>query len=201
MFEKFEWEGRRPRILGIGGTLRDGSRSRAALAAALRAAEKIGAETEMQALNDLRLPMFWPGRPLKAYPEEVHRLLAVARRSDGMIWSTAGYHGTVTGATKNALDFFEFLADASYLDGRPVGLIATAGGDMAAVNAIDAMVHVVHALRGTALPLKVPIGQARHAIDGQGRVRDEKAQRRLEMLGRLVVEQAQLRSASSRVAA
>jgi NAD(P)H-dependent FMN reductase len=107
-----------------------------------------------------------------------------------MIWSTAGYHGTIAGVTKNALDFLEFLSESEspYLHQRVVGLIATAAGELAAVNAINAMVHVVHALRGTVAPLFVPVPRARESVDSTGRVVDQKVAGRLDMLGKLVVE-------------
>jgi NAD(P)H-dependent FMN reductase len=69
-------------------------------------------------------------------------------------------------------------------------LISTTGGGMAAVNAIGVMVNVVHALRGVAAPLSVPVTQSWKAFDEEGNIRDEGVARRLESLGRLVVELA-----------
>ena len=179
-----------PLVVGIGGTLRDGSRSLAALKHALSAAEAAGARTKLLALNKMDLPLFRPGLRLDDYPSDVQKVVNAAAESDGLLWSTAGYHGTLAGVTKNALDYLEFLSRQSYLDGRPVGLISVAGGDMAAVNAIDAMVHTVHALRGNALSLKVPIGGSRSAFSPDGEIVNDKARRRLEMLGELVAEEA-----------
>jgi FMN reductase len=112
--------------------------------------------------------------------------------ADALLWSTAAYHGTLAGVTKNALDFAQYLArdERPYLEDRIVGLIATAGGGMAAVNAINAMVNVVHALRGVAAPLSVPVTQSWKAFDEEGNIRDEWVAGRLESLGRLVVEMA-----------
>jgi hypothetical protein len=61
---------------------------------------------------------------------------------------------------------------------------------MAAVNAIGAMVNVVHALRGVAVPLSVPVTQSWKVFDEEGNIRDEGVARRLESLGRIVVEMA-----------
>ncbi len=179
-------------VVGIGGTLRQHSLSRAALEYALRSAEAAGASTELLALHDLKLPLYVPDQPLEDYGHNVHRLLEAVRRADAMIWSTAAYHGTLAAPTKNALEFIEFLKqhDPPYLHGKVVGLIAVAGGDIAAVNAINAMVHIVHALRGTVAPLLVPIANARRAFDAQGKVIDEKWAMRLDQLGKLVVETA-----------
>jgi FMN reductase len=177
------------RVLGIGGTLRENSTSRWALEYALQAAAAAGATTELLTLHELNLPMFVPGKPVEAYDSSVARLLEAIRSADALILSTAGYHGTVAGVTKNALDFLEFLADDErpYLHEKVVGLIATSGGEMAAVNAINAVGHAVHALRGTVAPLLVAIPQSYLVFDAQGQIADSKWTGRLEQLGQLVV--------------
>jgi FMN reductase len=180
-------------IVGIGGTLRENSTSRWALERALRSAGQAGATTELLALNDLRLPMYEPDKPLHEYEPSVKQLVDAVRRADALIWSTAGYHGTLAGVTKNALEFIEFLSKEQrpYLSERVVGLIAVAGGDIAAVNAISALVHTVHSLRGNVAPLLVPIATAHRVFDAQGNVVDGKYAARLDQLGRLVVDTAQ----------
>ena len=179
-------------IVGIGGTLREGSTSLLALEEALRAAEEAGATTELLDLRELDLPLYEPGKPLEEYGEIVKELVEAMRRADALLWSTAAYHGTLAGVTKNALDFAQFLSrdERPYLQDRIVGLISTAGGGMAAVNAIGAMVNVVHALRGVAAPLSVPLTQSWTAFDEEGNIRNEGVAGWLESLGRLVVEMA-----------
>jgi FMN reductase len=183
----------RLRVVGIGGTLRGGSSSLGALRRALRAAEEAGGETELLDLRKLNLPMYEPGRRLDAYGPEVRTLVEAVRAADALILSTAAYHGTLAGVTKNALDFTQFLArdERPYLDGRVVGLISSSGGERAAANTTDAMVHVVHALRGIVAPLMVTIPRAWQRSDGEGYITDENYGRRLDKLGKLVVEMAE----------
>ena len=183
---------RKPHVVGIGGTLRDGSKGLRALEEALQAAEEVGARTELLDLRELNLPMYEPGKPLEEYGASVEGLVEAMRGADALVWSTAAYHGTLAGVTKNALDFTQFMArdEEPYLQHKVVGLVATAGGGMAAVNAINAMVNVVHALRGVVAPLSVPIQQSWKAFDEEGNVRDEGVAKRLRALGRLVVEMA-----------
>jgi FMN reductase len=183
---------KRPHVVGIGGTLRDGSTGLRALETALAAAEEAGATTELLDLRELGLPMYEPGKPLEEFGESAERLVEAMRAADAMLWSTAAYHGTLAGVTKNALDFAQFMArdEKPYLQDKVVGLVATAGGGTAAVNAINAMVNVVHALRGVAAPLSVPVTQSWKVFDDEGNVNDEGVAERLESLGRLVVEMA-----------
>ena len=179
-------------VVGIGGTLREGSRGLLALEEALQAAEEAGATTELLDLRELDLPMYEPGKPLEEYGENVRELVEAMRGADALLWSTAAYHGTLAGLTKNALDFAQFLArdERPYLQDKVVGLIATASGGMGAVNAINAMVSIIHALRGVAAPLSVPVTQSWKTFDEEGNIRDEGVARRLGSLGRLVVEMA-----------
>jgi FMN reductase len=182
----------RLRVVGIGGTLREGSTSLGALRRALEAATEAGAQTELLDLRELALPMYEPGRPPGDYGPEVSTFVEAVRGADALILSTAAYHGTLAGVTKNALDFMQFLArdERPYLDGRVVGLISTAGGERAAANTTDAMVHVVHALRGVVAPSIVTIPKVWQRSGGEGNITDEGYGKRLDKLGKLIVEMA-----------
>ena len=183
---------KRLRVVGVGGTLREGSTSLGALRRPLAAAEEAGADTELLDLRELDLPMYEPGRQLEVYGENVGRFVEAVRGADALLLSTAAYHGTLAGVTKNALDFVQFLArdERPYLQDKVVGLIATAGGEMAGASAARAMVDVVHALRGVAAPLVVAIPQVWRRADENGDITDERYAARLDGLGRLVVETA-----------
>src|SRR5579863_2928641 len=88
-------------------------------------------------------------------------------------------------ALKNALDFLELTAndDPPYLGGRLVGLVAASSGPIAAVQAINAMEQIVHALRGYVVPATAPIGPIERAIDrATGRITDARTQLKLTEL-------------------
>ena len=92
-----------PLIVGIGGTPRPGSSTERALILALRQAEAGGARTKLFGGEFLeRLPHFNPG---PAGPSAQQAELAEAvRDADGIILATPGYHGSLSGVVKNALD-------------------------------------------------------------------------------------------------
>ncbi len=183
----------RLKVVGIGGTLREHSSSLGALRRALAASERAGAEVELLDLDGLKLPMYEPRKPLDEYGENVRRLVEAMREADALLVSTAAYHGTLAGVTKNALDFAQFLGkdEPAYFEGKVVGLISTAGGEQAASNANAAMVHAVHALRGIVAPLMVGVTKAWQRTDDEGEITDPGYGGRLDDLGRLVVELAQ----------
>jgi FMN reductase len=185
--------GGRLNVAGIGRTLRGGSSSLGALRRALDAAQEAGAETELLDPRELNLPICEPGRPLYDYGPAVRRLVEAMRWADALLLSTAAYHGTLAGVTKNALDFAQFLAqdERPHLDGRVVGPISSASWERAAANTADALVHVVHALRGVVAPSMVTIPRVWQRSDGEGNINAEGYSNRLKKLGKLVAEMAE----------
>lgn len=180
------------KIVGLGGSLHANSTNLFALKHALQAAEDAGAQTDLLDLNTLEIPLFRPKQSYANQPNDVKEMIERIKDADGLIFSTAAYHGTLAGVTKNALDYLEYLrtGDLPYLDKKVVGLIATAGGEIAGVNSINTMVQIVHALRGTVIPLSVPIAHAKKNVNAlEGFIAPVYANK-LDALGKLVVETA-----------
>lgn len=149
-----------PRIVGLGGTTREGSTSERALRLALEFAERAGAHTDLLLAADLQLPAYAPERGVRE-PRADH-LLELVRRADGVVVASPGFHGGPSGLIKNALDHLEELRedDRPYLDGRAVGCIVCAAGWQATATTLLALRSTVHALRGWPTPLGVTINSA-----------------------------------------
>ncbi len=176
------------RIIGLGGSLKPESASVKALRLALQGAEESGAQIELLQLHELALPMFVPDLEP---PTEVRRFVDKVAQSAGMIWSTPVYHGSMSGAFKNALDWIELLSkhDPPYLTDKVVGLIATAGG-VQGLQAINSMEFAVRSLRGYTHPLTAPIDRAWQLFDKSGNFSDEATIARLRTLGQGVARAA-----------
>ena len=138
--------------------------------------------------------MYTPDRPERT--PAARRLVDELARSDGVIMSSPGYHGGLSGLIKNALDYAEDLRNAElpYLEGRAVGCIACASGWQATTTTLIALRSVVHALRGWPTPLGVAINSAEGLTEPGADSADDAVQRQLETLGHQVVEFARLRS-------
>jgi FMN reductase len=177
------------RVVGLGGSLAAQSNSLAALRVALEGAQAAGALTELLDIRELKLPMYAPD--LNDVPESVERLCATVHESDGLLWSSPLYHGTISGSFKNALDWLQLLSnrEPAYLTDKVVGLISTAGGTQG-LQAVNTMEFVVRALRGWAVPLVIPIPQAWRIFDKQGHLQDEKVTEQLHALGHEVTRAA-----------
>jgi len=175
-------------VVGIGGSLRADSQSERALRVALEGARELGAQTIQYSGPELVLPFYDPSVPERT--DVALRMVEDLRRADGVILVSPGYHGTVSGLVKNALDYIEDLRDDErpYLDGRAVGTITSAMGWQAAVSTLTALRSIVHSLRGWPTPLGVPLNTAEVRFDADGTCSDQRAYDSLRLVGRQVAE-------------
>ena len=165
----------RPFIVGLGGTVRPGSTSETALARALAWAQGAGATSELFGGAFMAsLPIYNPD-DAGPHPER-DRLLEAVRRADGLIVATPGYHGSVSGLVKNALDSLEGLSGETrpYFDGRAVGCIVAASGAQAAGSTLAALRAIVHALRGWPTPLGATLNTGPGLLETGGGFLDAK---------------------------
>jgi FMN reductase len=178
------------RVLGIGGSTRERSSSERALRIALDAVGALGAETAMIAGPELILPIYEYGAA--AGNARARTLIEKLRWADALIVSSPGYHGSMSGMVKNALDYVEELrADARpYCDGMAVGCIAVADGWQAAVTTLQALRATVHALRGWPTPLGATLNNnvgGKALFDADGACLDAGVEAQLQTVGRQVV--------------
>ena len=151
-----------PHIVALGGTTRATSSTGRALALALDIAAARGARTTLLTADAIDFPNFDP--EAGGDSAAVAAFVAAVRSADAVIVGSPGYHGTLSGMVKNALDHVELTAkdDRPYFSDLPVGLIATAAGWQAAVTTLTGLRGIVHALRGWPTPLGIAI----NSMDG-----------------------------------
>ena len=149
-----------PHIVAIGGTLRPESATGRLLAAALDIATARGARTTLLTGDAIAFPHYEPGNAEGNV--SIGRYLEALRSADAVIVGSPGYHGTLSGLVKTALDYVEQLRsdERVYFDGLPVGLIATAAGWQAAVSTLQALRTITHSLRGWPTPMGLAINTA-----------------------------------------
>ncbi|MDE2356496.1 MAG: NAD(P)H-dependent oxidoreductase [Alphaproteobacteria bacterium] len=180
-----------PYIVGLGGTTRPGSSSERALERALATARSLGARTDLFGGAYLaRLPHYDPHAT--ASGEARRDFIAAIRRADGVIIATPGYHGSISGLVKNALDCLEDLREDArpYLDGRAVACIVAASGAQAAVSTLAALRSIVHALRGWPTPMGATLAAPR-LFNADGAFCDDRDAWQVDLTARQVVAFAQ----------
>jgi len=179
------------KVVGIVGSLRDGSYTRKAVELALDGAAQTGVRTSLIDLNDYDLIFVRRKYRDDDAPENVLALRHAVREAQGIILGTPEYHGSFSGVLKNALDLMGFEEFA----GKIVGLIGVAGGTLGAVNALNGLQMVGRSMHAWIYPRMVSIPQAWSRFDNEGRLTDFKIADRLEDLGREVARFAALHTA------
>ena len=184
-----------PLIVGIGGTTREGSSTERALVVALAAAEAGGARTVLLGGAFLAtLPIYDPG---PAGPTAEQQALADAvRAADGIIIATPGYHGSLSGVVKNALDTLELLNQDQrpYFTDRAVGIIVTASGWQAGGTTLTAVRSIIHAMRGWPTPFGAALNATSGSFETDGSPKDPRDAWQLTTVGEQVLEFAKMRS-------
>ena len=108
------------------------------------------------------------------------------RAADAYIICSPTYHGTISGAVKNALDSLEFLADDQprYLGGKAVALLGYGGAS--AMNVINSLYHTVRTLNAYVVPTVVILSRD-HLDPDSVDVRDANTRQRLAtMVGEVI---------------
>lgn len=187
-----------PRVVGVSGSLRDGSYTRTATLHALAAAERAGADVALVDPREYDLPLFDPDRD-DADAGDARAVKRAIREADGVVLGSPVYHGSYSAAFRNVHDY---CGKSEYED-TVVGLVVVAGGGTVA-SALDHMRVTVRGVRGWVVPHQVgirdasdkfaPAGAAATTLaDGTPIERafvDEDLAERTAELGRLVAEHA-----------
>ncbi|UPM42300.1 NADPH-dependent FMN reductase [Halocatena salina] len=185
--------GTQPRVVALCGSLRDESRTRIALHRVLSATAGAGGTTTLLDLRALELPML--NAETEAGSEDTERLTATIAEADSVVLGTPNYHGSYSGALKNALDHCgrEELADTT------VGLLEVAGGEFPG-TALAHLRAVCRTLHAWTLPTEVAIPESPTRITDDD-VQDPEVADRLDRLGRELVAYADVAQVPGRTRA
>ncbi|MGI0017603.1 MAG: NADPH-dependent FMN reductase [Nitrosotalea sp.] len=163
------------RVLGIGSSLRDNASSTTSLSITLDLAKKYGAETRLLDLKKNPLPMFDPVE--NKSNSDIQKAQDDVLWSDALILSTPDYHGSMSGAMKNFLDYFW-----SEFAGKTFGYICSSHEK--GLTAMDQMRTAVRQCYGWSMPYGVSVIDRDDFTDGKI---NPKLESRLDMLARDLV--------------
>ncbi|NKB66575.1 MAG: hypothetical protein GKR89_05905 [Candidatus Latescibacteria bacterium] len=169
-------------VVGLCGSLSEGSYTRRVVELALEGAQQTGARTQLIDLREYNLP-FCDGRDEEGeYPADVFRLQRDVAQARGVILGTPEYHGSFSGVLKNALDLMGF----DQWEGKMVGLVGVSGGRMGANNALNGLRDICRALHAWVIPEQASVPQAWKEFDDDGAMTDEELAERVRAVGKQV---------------
>jgi NAD(P)H-dependent FMN reductase len=171
------------RVVGLCGSLRPTSWTRAALQLALAGAHEKGAATELLDLRDFELS-FCTGEEKEPDRRNagVERLQQSIMQAHGIILATPNYHGTLSGVLKNALD----LMSMREFERKVVGLVGVSGGRTGATSTLNTLRAIGRSLHAWVIPWEAWVYNADAAFAADGSLRDDATAQRLKEVGRRV---------------
>lgn len=184
----------RPFVVGLGGTSTPGSSTEKSLKIAMAEAREAGADVQMFGFETLASLPHYLTAGAAEHPSALSLLKAI-RAADGVVIASPGYHGTISGILKNAIDYIEETAkdERPYLQDIPVGLIATAYGWQATGSTLVTLRTIIHALRGWPTPFGAAVNTSGGIFTSDG-CSDSKTVDSLRTVGRQVVEFARMKN-------
>jgi chromate reductase len=173
------------RVLGISGSLRQGSLNSALLRAA---AERLPAGAELVEFARLReIPPYDEDAEAAATPDAVRELREAIRGADAVLVATPEYNHSIPGQLKNALDWASRPAGQSALNGKPAAAIGASTGMFGAVWAQAETRKVLGALGGRVVESELPVaGADKLLVDGHLELEPQQAERLEELLAELI---------------
>ncbi len=159
------------KILGIAGSLREGSYNRATLSAAV---DLVPADAEIEIFDIAGLPGFNQDDEQDP-PAKVIELKQKIREANAILFVTPEYNYSVPGVLKNAIDWASRPYGDSAWDGKPAGIMGASIGGIATARAQYHLRQIMVFLNMHPINRpEVMIGNCGSVFNDQGELTDEK---------------------------
>jgi NAD(P)H-dependent FMN reductase len=175
-------------VLGVAGSMRKGSMSSHALKLVLEEAEKYGSDSRVLELREVRLPIYDPSRSASDvlyqdvngnHENVLNTVTEAINWADAFVLASPDYHGSMSGAMKNFLDYFweEFA-------GKTFGYIIASHEK--GLTVADQMRTSVRQCYGWSMPYNISINGA-NDFNSAGNPANSMLANRIKMLARDLV--------------
>lgn len=159
------------KIVIISGSVRKGRKSHQLTLELQKRFVKAGyLQTEMIDLAESQLPVLEEER-FQTHPAPTPAMIDIHHKlnnADAIIFLSPEYHGSYTGALKNAVDYYW-----SEFQKKPIGVVATSSGKFGGINTSTQLQQLVLALGAFPMPLKLLVPNIQLAFDENGVLTDE----------------------------
>jgi chromate reductase, NAD(P)H dehydrogenase (quinone) len=177
------------KILGISGSLRDGSYNTNLLRAA---SELLSPDVDFELWDGLKaVPPYDQDDDVQPAPAGVAALREAIARADAVLFATPEYNWSVPGVLKNAIDWASRPLASNPLRNKPVAVVGASTGAFGAVWSQAELRKVLSATGARVLEHEVAVGHAPTRFDDEGHLVDGELREQLrEVVAALVAEVA-----------
>jgi chromate reductase, NAD(P)H dehydrogenase (quinone) len=185
------------RILGISGSLREGSFNTSLLRAAAEAAPD-GVELELwDGIGEL--PLYDADLDGDDVPEPARRLREAWSAADAILFATPEYNGSIPGGLKNAVDWASRPRLEAVLRNKPVAVVGASTGQFGALWAQQDLKRILGIAGARVVGTEIPVSRADERFGQDGRLLDGEIFEQLRL--HLTTLAAEAVTADERVAA
>jgi len=167
------------KVLGVAGSLRQGSLNRALLRAAIKLAP---AGMKIESFDLIDVPIYNGDVEAAGDPAGVTAFKAAIRAADAVLFVTPEYNHGVPGVMKNAVDWASRPARDAALNGKPVGIIGASPGQTGTARGQSQLRQAFEFTNSFCMPQpEILVFRAHEKFDANGELIDAKT---AEYLGR-----------------
>jgi chromate reductase len=178
------------RVLGVSGSLRQGSHNRQLLRAA---AKLLPPGTELVEFDGLKaIPPFDQDDEITG-DLGVQAWRSAIARGDAILFATPEYNSSIPGQLKNAIDWASRPIAETVLRNKPVAVIGASTGMFGAVWSQAELRKVLAATGARVVDRELPVATAAEAFDEHGDLEDDDLSLELRGILAELVQNAQLR--------
>jgi chromate reductase, NAD(P)H dehydrogenase (quinone) len=182
-----------PKILAFAGALRRESLNKKAVRLAAEGARAAGAEVTFIDLKDFPVPVYDGDIEAESgLPEAAVRLQELMLAHDGFLIASPEYNSGISSSLKTYIDWTsrprgEHKAGASY-GGKAAAVMSASPGALGGIRGLPQLRSILGTMGVVVLPEDFALGKAHEAFDEDGAAKDDFVRRKLEALGRDLVE-------------
>ena len=175
------------KILGISGSLRDGSYNTRLLRAAV---ELLPPEVDFEQWDGLKaVPPYDEDDDVQPAPAGVASLREAIAGADAVLFATPEYNWSIPGVLKNAIDWVSRPLATNPLRNKPVAVIGASTGAFGAVWSQAELRKVLSSTGARVLADEVAVGHAQTRFDDDGHLVDDELREQFgEVVAALVAE-------------
>lgn len=165
-------------VLGISGSLRQGSNNTALLRAA---GGLLGTHDAALTSASIRLPLYDADLVDSGTLAQVDEFKEAVRAADAVLIATPEYNFGPSGVLKNAIDWASRPAYRSVFRDKPVGVMGASGSAVGTARAQGQLKQILLGMASQVFPYpELLVANAAQRFDGHGKLSDPETQQKLE---------------------